>query len=99
MKMGSEVYHNLKKVINTKYGIDGGQHSLFRNQGATAHARFPFRFRSATNVGDEGGFAPNVSGATESLDLLVEAIEKAGLTGKISIALDVASSEFYKDGK
>jgi enolase len=75
MKMGTEVYHNLKKVINAKYGID------------------------ATNVGDEGGFAPNVSGATESLDLLVEAIEKAGYTGKISIALDVASSEFYKDGK
>ncbi len=53
----------------------------------------------ATNVGDEGGFAPNVSGAEESLDLLVEAIKKAGYEGKVKIALDVASSEFYKDGK
>lgn len=59
----------------------------------------PRSFLAATNVGDEGGFAPNVSGAIESLDLLVEAIEKAGYTGKISIALDVASSEFFKDGK
>ncbi|TIB97764.1 kinase-like protein [Wallemia mellicola] len=53
----------------------------------------------ATNVGDEGGFAPNVSGADEALELLVTAIEKSGYTGKVSIALDVASSEFYKDGK
>lgn len=54
---------------------------------------------SACNVGDEGGFAPNVSGAEESLELLKEAIELAGYTGKIQIGLDVASSEFYKDGK
>lgn len=53
----------------------------------------------AVNVGDEGGFAPNVSGAEESLELLSEAIKKAGYEGKIKIALDVASSEFYKDGK
>ncbi|KAI5481672.1 enolase [Pseudohyphozyma bogoriensis] len=53
----------------------------------------------ATNVGDEGGFAPNVSGAEESLELLTEAIAKAGYAGKVKIALDVASSEFYKDGK
>lgn len=50
-------------------------------------------------MGDEGGFAPNVGGAEESLELLVEAIKKAGYEGKIKIALDVASSEFYKDGK
>ena len=54
---------------------------------------------TATNVGDEGGFAPNVSGAEESLELLTEAIKKAGYEGKVKIALDVASSEFYKDGK
>lgn len=53
----------------------------------------------ATNVGDEGGFAPNVQGAEESLDILTEAIKKAGYEGKVKIALDVASSEFYKDGK
>ena len=51
---------------------------------------------SATNVGDEGGFAPNVSGAEESLDILVEAIKQAGYEDKIKIGLDVASSEFYK---
>jgi enolase len=65
----------------------------------TEAASRPSPLSTATNVGDEGGFAPNVSGATESLDLLVVAIEKAGYTGKISIALDVASSEFYKEGK
>merc|ERR1712137_1055506 len=53
----------------------------------------------ATNVGDEGGFAPNVQGAEESLEILTEAIKKAGYEGKVKIALDVASSEFYKDGK
>lgn len=53
----------------------------------------------AVNVGDEGGFAPNVSGAVESLELLQAAISKAGYEGKIKIALDVASSEFYKEGK
>jgi enolase len=50
----------------------------------------------ATNVGDEGGFAPNVSGPEESLEILVEAIKQAGYEGKIKIGLDVASSEFYK---
>ncbi|EFP89062.1 hypothetical protein PGT21_023479 [Puccinia graminis f. sp. tritici] len=53
----------------------------------------------ATNVGDEGGFAPNVQGAEESLEILTEAIKKAGYEGQVKIALDVASSEFYKDGK
>jgi enolase len=53
----------------------------------------------ATNVGDEGGFAPNVSGAEEALVILTEAIAKAGYAGKVKIGLDVASSEFYKDGK
>jgi len=71
MKMGSEVYHNLKKVITTKYGQD------------------------ACNVGDEGGFAPNILENKEGLDMLVEAIEKAGYTGKVKIGMDVAASEFY----
>jgi len=53
----------------------------------------------ATNVGDEGGFAPNVKSAEEALDILTEAIKTAGYSGKISILMDVASSEFYKDGK
>lgn len=53
----------------------------------------------ATNVGDEGGFAPNIKDAKEGLDLLVTAIEKAGYTGKIAIGMDVAASEFLESGK
>ncbi|KAF9544548.1 hypothetical protein EC957_011857 [Mortierella hygrophila] len=75
MKIGSEVYHNLKSVIKKKYGQD------------------------ATNVGDEGGFAPNIQDNAEGLDLLVEAIEKSGYTGKVKIGMDVAASEFYKNEK
>ncbi len=52
----------------------------------------------ACNVGDEGGFAPNIQDNMEGLELLREAIEKAGYTGKIKICMDAASSEFYKDG-
>ncbi|KAI1727398.1 enolase [Ditylenchus destructor] len=53
----------------------------------------------ATAVGDEGGFAPNIQSATEALDLIKESIEVAGYTGKVQIGLDVAASEFHKDGK
>ena len=75
MKMGSEVYHNLKNVIKAKYGLD------------------------ACNVGDEGGFAPNIQDNMEGLELLKTAIEKAGYTGKVVIGTDVAASEFYENGK
>ncbi|WJY89386.1 phosphopyruvate hydratase [Corynebacterium confusum] len=55
----------------------------------------------STGLGDEGGFAPSVGSTKEALDVIVEAIKKAGFTpGKdIALALDVASSEFYQDGK
>ena len=75
MKMGNEVYHNLKSVIKAKYGQD------------------------ACNVGDEGGFAPNIASNIEGLDLIKEAIEKAGYTGKMKIGMDVAASEFYTEDK
>lgn len=54
----------------------------------------------STGLGDEGGFAPNLESNSEALDLIIEAIEKAGRKpGKdIALALDVASSEFFKDG-
>ena len=54
----------------------------------------------STNVGDEGGFAPNFGTCFEALDTIVEAIKSAGYKPGIdvSIGLDVASSEFYKDG-
>uniref|UniRef100_A0A8B9MEF3 phosphopyruvate hydratase n=1 Tax=Accipiter nisus TaxID=211598 RepID=A0A8B9MEF3_9AVES len=61
MRIGAEVYHNLKSVIKEKYGKD------------------------ATNVGDEGGFAPNILENSEALELLKEAIDKAGYTDKIVI--------------
>ena len=75
LRVGAEVFHNLKKVLNTK-GL-------------------------ATGVGDEGGFAPNLESNTEGFELIMEAIQKAGyIPGKdVNIAIDVAASEFYKDGK
>jgi enolase len=74
MRMGVEVYHNLKNVIKDKYGQD------------------------ATNVGDEGGFAPNIQSNEEGLELCTTAIERAGYTGKVKLGMDVAASEFFKDG-
>lgn len=54
----------------------------------------------ATGLGDEGGFAPNLDSNREALDLIVEAIERAGYTPgqDIALALDVAATEFYSDG-
>jgi enolase len=53
-----------------------------------------------TNVGDEGGFAPNLGSNVEAVEVLLEAIEKAGYTPgeQIALALDPASTEFYRDG-
>ncbi|KAG7496448.1 Beta-enolase [Solea senegalensis] len=75
MRIGAEVYHNLKNVIKAKYGKD------------------------ATNVGDEGGFAPNILENNEALELLKTAIAKAGYPDKIIIGMDVAASEFFRSGK
>ena len=74
LRMGAEVYHNLKEVLKEK--------SL------------------ATGVGDEGGFAPNLSSNKEALEVIVLAIEKAGYQAgsDIVLALDVAASEMYEDG-
>lgn len=74
LRMGSEVFHSLKSVLNGM-GLN-------------------------TAVGDEGGFAPDLASNEDGLKVIMEAIEKAGYEpGKdICLALDVASSEFYKDG-
>lgn len=74
IRMGSEVFHNLKSILKK-----GG---------------------SSTNVGDEGGFAPNFHSCAEALDTIIGAIRSAGYKPgeEVSIGLDVASSEFYKDG-
>ena len=54
----------------------------------------------STGVGDEGGFAPNLNSDEEAIEIIVEAINKAGYsTDEIKIALDIASSEWYKDGE
>lgn len=50
------------------------------------------------NVGDEGGFAPNLSSSKEALDFLVKAIEETGYKDKVSIAIDSAASEIYSNG-
>ena len=75
LRVGAEVFHHLKKVLNRK-GL-------------------------ATGVGDEGGFAPDLKSNTEGFELIMEAIREAGYEpGKdVCIAIDVAASEFYKDGK
>ena len=54
-----------------------------------------------TNVGDEGGFAPNVNSSAEVIEIILSAVEKAGLkiNDDILLSLDVASTEFYKDNK
>jgi enolase len=75
LRMGSEVFHNLKTVLKEK-GLN-------------------------TGVGDEGGFAPNLSSNEEALQTIITAIERAGYKPgeDIMLALDVASTEVYKDGK
>lgn len=75
MRMSTEIYHTLKKVLKEK-GL-------------------------ASGVGDEGGFAPNLSSDEEALKLIVEAIEKAGYKPgeEVCLALDVASTEMYDEAK
>ena len=74
VRIGAEVFHNLKKVLNEK--------------------------GYATGVGDEGGFAPNLKSNAEGFELIIEAITRANyVPGKdVCLAIDVAASEFYKDG-
>ena len=74
LRVGAEVFHNLKKVLNEK-GL-------------------------ATGVGDEGGFAPDLQSNSEGFELITEAIKRAGYEpGKdVCMGIDVAASEFYKDG-
>lgn len=71
LRMGTEVFHTLKKVLHDK-GL-------------------------STNVGDEGGFAPNITSNEEAIEVVLMAIEKAGYKPgeDIFIAMDAASSEFY----
>lgn len=74
LRSGVEVYHSLKKVLNSR-GL-------------------------ATAIGDEGGFAPSLPSNSAALDVIVEAIEKAGYKPgeDVFLALDVAATELYKEG-
>tara|TARA_B110000003_G_scaffold276552_1_gene323814 strand:+ start:1409 stop:2695 length:1287 start_codon:yes stop_codon:yes gene_type:complete len=74
MQIGTEIFHNLKKILTKK--------------------------KLNTSVGDEGGFAPELKGTEDALDTIVESIIKSGYKPEedVLIALDCASSEFYKDG-
>lgn len=54
---------------------------------------------TATNVGDEGGFAPAIGTTRDALDAISEAIDKAGYKGKVKLGMDAAASEFFNDGK
>jgi enolase len=76
LRMGAEIYHRLKAVIQARHG------------------------RQATNVGDEGGFAPPIDTTHEALELVVDGISEAGYsTGKdVFVGFDAASSEFYENG-
>ena len=75
VRMGSEVFHTLKKELSAA-GL-------------------------ATGVGDEGGFAPNLSSTRDALDFILKAIEKAGYKPgeDIHLALDCAATEYFKDGQ
>ena len=75
VRMGSEVFHTLKKELSAQ-GL-------------------------STGLGDEGGFAPNLSSTTAALDLILASIEKAGYKPgeDIYLALDCASTEYFKNGK
>ena len=75
VRMGSEVFHTLKKELSTA-GL-------------------------STGIGDEGGFAPNLSSTRVALDFILKSIEKAGYTPgeDIYLALDCAATEYYRDGK
>jgi enolase len=83
--------------------IGAGTFSDALRQGAEVYHALKSVLKSkglATGLGDEGGFAPNLDSNREALDLIVEAIGNAGLRPgtDIALALDVAATEFYKDG-
>ena len=124
MRMGCEVYHNLKSIIKKKYGmkvflffssfffLSSGSERKKNSLSSSSSLCLPLNQtqktpppptpktgQDACNVGDEGGFAPNIGSNEEGLNLVNQAIEAAGYTGKVKVGMDVAASEFLKDGK
>lgn len=78
-----------------KEGLRWGA-EVFAALGKALHER-----KLLTGVGDEGGYAPNLASNQEALDILIESIERAGYKpgSQVALAMDVAASEFYKDGQ
>jgi enolase len=78
-----------------KEGLRWGA-EVFATLGKALHER-----KLLTGVGDEGGYAPNLASNQEALDILIESIERAGYKpgSEVALAMDVAASEFYKDGQ
>ncbi|CAO5030370.1 MULTISPECIES: phosphopyruvate hydratase [Microcystis] len=78
-----------------KEGLRWGA-EVFAALGKALHER-----KLLTGVGDEGGYAPNLASNQEALDILIESIERAGYKpgSEVALAMDVAASEFYKDGQ
>ena len=78
-----------------KEGLRWGA-EIFAALGKALHER-----KLLTGVGDEGGYAPNLASNQEALDILIESIERAGYKpgSEVALAMDVAASEFYKDGQ
>lgn len=75
LRMGTEVYHALGKIVKEKYGV------------------------GAKNVGDEGGFAPDIRMSREALDVIMEAVKECGFEKEVLLALDPAASSFYEEAK
>merc|ERR1719293_213269 len=112
MKMGSEVYHNGGSHAGNKLAmqefmilpVGASSFTQAMKMGSEVYHNLKSVIakkygQDACNVGDEGGFAPNILENKEGLDLVVEAIEKAGYTGKVKLGMDVAASEFWKDAE
>ena len=93
---------DIQEFMIAPYGADSFKESLRWGSEVYHSLKSVLKERGlATGLGDEGGFAPNLESNAAALDLICEAIEKAGFKpgAEVGLALDVASSEFFADGK
>lgn len=90
----------MQEFMLLPYGVDSFSAAMKAGSEIYQHLKNVIKKKygqDATNVGAEGGFAPNILANTDALDLVTEAIEIAGYTGKVGICMDVAASEFWVD--
>ena len=93
---------DIQEFMIAPYGADSFKESLRWGSEVYHSLKSVLKERGlATGLGDEGGFAPNLESNAAALDLICEAIEKAGFKpgAEVGLALDVASTEFFADGK